>query len=155
MRKKRAARKRDEFLREIKLDVYNVFLGLVLAIAIYFVLGIVLGTSDPIVTVVSNSMDPTLHVGDLLILKGVDPNNIQEGMIVVYENPELGGRLVVHRVYEVYPDGTFRTKGDNNVTNPRPDPWIVKPSEVKGVVVFRIPYLGYPKYILSRLLGRV
>jgi hypothetical protein len=39
------------------------------------------------------------------------------------------------------------TKGDNN---PVQDPWIVTGDEVKGIVIFRIPFLGYISLIFQK-----
>lgn len=46
--------------------------------------GTVTGTERPVVSVVSCSMYPALNVGDILIVNGVEFNQIEEGDIVVY-----------------------------------------------------------------------
>ena len=130
-------------------DVFYILLGIFFALFIYTGLKIALSTPDPIVTVVSGSMIPALHVGDMLILKGIDPQNIDEGDIVVYYYPPME-RLIIHRVFEMYDDGTFRTKGDNNITNTQPDRWVVQPEWVHGTPLVKIPYLGYPRILLEK-----
>ncbi|VVB59783.1 Uncharacterised protein [uncultured archaeon] len=128
-------------------------LGVVLAVASYAALGAVLGTKNPIVTVVSYSMVPTLTRGDLLILEGVQVNQIttgrENGTIIVYYHAPTQ-RLIVHRVWKINPDGTVRTWGDNN---PAPDPWSVQPDWIRGKMVLRVPYLGYPRLLLKDYLG--
>jgi signal peptidase len=95
----------------------------------------------------SRSMEPTLMPGDLIIIKHITPEQLaqefskrEEKPIIVFNSPK---GLIVHRTYQViYSEGQlvgFRTKGDNN---PGPDAYIVKPEDVKGEVVFRIPLLG-------------
>ncbi len=129
--------------------------GMVLAFVVYHVIGFALNTQDPIVTVVSCSMLPTIDKGDLLVVKGVSFDEIEagrlNGTIVVYKHP-VDGRLIVHRVYRKFEDNTLQTWGDNN---PAPDAWRVPMEDVIGKVVLRIPYAGYPKYFLARLLGQV
>lgn len=129
--------------------------GMILAFIVYHVIGFALHTPDPIVTVVSCSMLPTIDKGDLLIVKGVSFDEIQagrlNGTIIVYRHP-FDGRLIVHRVYKKFEDGTLQTWGDNN---PAPDDWRVSMENVVGKVVIRIPYAGYPKYYLARIFGQV
>ena len=135
-------------------DIFYILLGVLLAVFIYTGLKIALSTPDPVVTVVSGSMIPTLQIGDMLILKGIAPEDIQEGDIVVYFYPPMN-RLIIHRVFEMYDDGTFRTKGDNGITNSQPDRWIVQPEWVHGTPIFRIPYLGYPRIFLEKAVQMV
>ncbi len=150
----RKEKKKIELIRKFG-DIIYIFLGMFLAFLIYQIMAFALHTHYPIVSVVSCSMVPTLNRGDLLIVKGVTFNDIvagrQNGTIIVYKSP-VDGRLIVHRVYEKFPNGTLRTWGDNN---PVPDPWLVSMKNVVGKVVYRIPYLGYPKILLSELVGTV
>lgn len=119
---------------------------LIVLIYVFFTYGLqfILGTSVPVAVVESNSMYPTLKVGDIIIVKGVQPSQIKVGDIIVFSSKNVyPGLTVVHRVINVmYNDGEyyFRTKGDNN---PFPDPCCVAGNEVKGIVIYDIPYIGY------------
>lgn len=128
---------------------------------IYFIMQITLNTNNPMVVVVSGSMEPNLHKGDLLFLKGKDPATIKsgtiegkEGDIIVFYTQNLPGfesypnDPIVHRVIDKYNDSGFffLTKGD---ANPIPDPGWVPESHILGVVCGRIPYLGWVKIILT------
>jgi signal peptidase len=141
-------------LKEAGSSMLYVLGGMLLAFVVYHVIGFALNTQDPIVTVVSCSMLPTIDKGDLLIVKGVTFDEIiagrLNGTIIVYRHP-IDGRLIVHRVYKKFEDGTLQTWGDNN---PSPDNWRVPMENVVGKIVFRIPYAGYPKYYLARLVGQ-
>jgi signal peptidase len=145
--------------KEIKETVIYVVLGLILANIINIGLGHALGTEKPIMAVVSNSMEPTFHKGDLVIVKGVDPDEIKVGDIIVFENP-WRGIPVVHRVIGIEEvDGRryFITKGDNRITNRFSDQQsgIAPPiSEdlIKGRVVLVVPKLGWFKVLLTELL---
>ncbi len=128
--------------------VVYVVLGVALGYGLRYGLGFVLGTPDPVVTVISESMYPYYNVGDVLVVVGVPYGEIRRGDVVVYRLP---GRSVpiVHRVIAKTPRGVV-TKGDNN---PLPDPWSpVPPKYISGKVVLRIPYVGYPKALLDRYL---
>ncbi|MHC1563945.1 MAG: signal peptidase I [Candidatus Hecatellaceae archaeon] len=99
----------------------------------------------------SRSMEPTLMVGDLIILKHVtteqlilEYNSLEDKPIIVFDTPYSRDPWV-HRIYQVLYDENhqlvgFRTKGDNN---PGPDRYIVKPGDIRGEVVLRIPLLGW------------
>ncbi len=154
------------------------------AIAIALIIGIVLGfflalqlalnTPYPALTVESGSMclpegrfcdgwshpfDQTLHIGDVLIIQGVNPadlnTNYPNSDIIVYRDP-ASNKLIVHRIVsEQDINGTryFKTKGDAN----GPIFWPDQPNyyddipDVKGVpqdlvvgrVVMRIPWFGW------------
>jgi signal peptidase I len=110
----------------------------------------------------------TLHVGDLLVLQGVNPRDLNTNYpnsdIIVFHKP--GGdpdELIVHRIVAVKEvDGTlyFQTKGDGNSrrgtagkwpNTPLPDEYDaftdngvqgVSESRVVGKVIMRIPWIG-------------
>lgn len=114
----------------------------------------VMSTESPIMVVPSTSMVPTLNVGDIVIVKGVDPNTITVGTIIIFRSP-AGSIDIIHRVVGIVKEGGtlyFQTKGDHN---PGPDPWSpgVPQENVKGVLVTRIPYIGYVTLTLQGPLG--
>jgi signal peptidase len=127
--------------------------GIILNIAIYaaIVFAIVygvprllvwkLGTEYPIAAITSGSMWPALKIGDIVLIKKVDKEEIAVGDIVVWSN-EKG--FTIHRVAELG-EKTLTTKGDGNFTNDAPVPY----EDVVGETVqfrgkpFRIPYFGY------------
>ena len=109
--------------------------------AMYFV-SFALNTEKPLLVVISGSMQPTLNVGDIIVVKGFDPNEIKVGDIIVYHKPIRYEELNVHRVIEVYRnDGKifFTTKGDANSGS---IPWEIRfPADlVVGKVIEKLPY---------------
>lgn len=111
----------------------------------FFILRALTGTEYPIMVVVSESMEPTLGVGDYIFLQGVTLfDSINVGDIIVFQKPGSSySEYVVHRVIEKFlRRGSlyFRTKGDNN---PVPDWWEVPASYVAGRVYGRFPLIGY------------
>lgn len=126
---------------------------------IYFIMQISLNTKLPMVVVISGSMEPKLQVGDLLFVKGENPEDIKngtiegkEGDIIVFDahgvwlNPPADP--VVHRVVNKWYDNGwfFETKGDANLYK---DSGILPENKIYGVVCGRIPYIGWVKIILT------
>ena len=124
-----------------------------------FSLQLILDTKTPLLVVVSDSMEPNLHQGDLIIVRGVDPENIKEshgdaedGDIIVFDAHDLWEGApdtpIVHRVYDKYKeDGKwyFLTKGDANW---HVDLAPIPQRRVLGKVLERIPYIGWVKIVL-------
>lgn len=93
--------------------------------------------------VLSGSMSPTIHPGDVVVSRHVEPSAIEEGDVIVFEN---GGDTqpdrTTHRVVDViHRDGGlyFKTKGD---ANEEPDSSLVSADHVTGRVWFHVPYMG-------------
>ena len=139
-------------MNRILKEIIDTAIAFLIALAIYKLLGIALATPVPIVSVTSNSMRPSLHPGDLALV--VNASKLRVGEIVVYaaDCPLLPREDVIHRVVEIN-GSMIVTKGDNNATNPVPDPCPVRVEQVKGKIVFAIPLLGYPRLLLNLLLG--
>jgi signal peptidase len=117
------------------------------------VLRLVLGSESPLMVVSSGSMIPTLNVGDIIIVRGVDPRTVTVGTIIVFHSPNEYDMPVVHRVIAVDNQGYaifFETKGDNN---PGLDGWKVPAQNLMGVYVAKIPYIGLLSLELRGPLG--
>lgn len=102
-------------------------------------------------TVLSGSMEPSYHVGSLIYVKSVDPEELKPGDVITFLLDE--DTVATHRIVEVIPDEEdasvlrFRTKGDaNNAV----DGSLVHCKNVIGSPICTIPYLGYAaNYIQS------
>jgi len=144
---------------EIISTVRYIVIGLILAVVINQGLGFALGAPKPIMAVVSNSMVPVFYKGDLIVIKGVDCQDVNKGDIIVYDNP-IRQIPIVHRVVGIDEDGgsrIFTTKGDNNdhtdqVTGISPP---VRCSWVRGKVKLIVPKLGMFKVGLMELMQRL
>ena len=90
--------------------------------------------------VVSGSMEPTLHAGDIAVTKKIAPQDVRLGDVITYRG-ELG--LVTHRIVglDITPQGMFyQTKGDANSTE---DSRPVPVDQIESRVVYRIPRVGF------------
>jgi len=167
-----------------------VVIGLIVLVIFGFWYGsqVVLNTPYPALAVVSGSMcipydgacdgrfhpfARTLHIGDLIIVQGVNPADLSADYpnsdIIVFHKPGNPEELIVHRIVAVDEiNGTlyFRTKGDGNgnewpntPSSAEYDPW--KTNDVPGVredlvvgkVVMRIPWLGHIVLFMRNSIG--
>lgn len=100
------------------------------------------------VAIASGSMEKTISVGDIVILKKCKPVDIEVGDIIQYQKDNF---TVVHRViskYEEQGKKLFITKGDNNRM---PDKEPVSETQVLAKEIFSIKYIGYPAVFFSRI----
>jgi len=144
-------------LWSIELIKTLILMGLVVVSVLCFqkVLVAALRTDYPLHTPVSSSMEPTLNIGDLLIVQGVvDSDDVDVGEIIIFRKPTSPDEFIVHRVIEKsqtqYGETYFITKGDNNFAR---DPWKVTENHIIGKVLWRIPFLGYIKIFLGTPVG--
>lgn len=102
----------------------------------------IFGYSD--VVVVSGSMEPTLEIGDLLIIHEQKKYDIDN--IVTFQGDT---RLVTHRVVEVA-GSLYTTKGDSNNVNDTPQTAI---TEIQGKMVLRLRGIGNIVFFLKSPFG--
>lgn len=94
-------------------------------------------------TVASGSMEPRIHVGDVVVAKPATAAQASAvpGRVVLADDPDHPGRLRLHRFARLTADGELVLKGD---ANPQEDSTPVAPRAVHGVGVMRIPDVGLP-----------
>jgi signal peptidase I len=161
-----------------------VVIGLIVLVVFGFWYGsqLVLNTPYPVLAVVTGSMcvpqdgacdgwshtfDPTLHIGDLIIVHGVDPADLSDNYpnsdIIVFHKPGDPDELIVHRIVAkeersgVY---YFTTEGDGNGRTKWPsapdqnDPWSPFSEDyVVGKVVARVPFVGHLVLFMRNSVG--
>ena len=102
-----------------------------------------------IYVVKSGSMTPAIRTGDIIITGpqgGLLHSEIKPGTVITYQR---GKDLVTHRVQSIDGDKIV-TRGD---ALEEPDPWQVTVSDVRGIYLFKIPYIGYLPYFARTRLG--
>jgi signal peptidase I len=120
--------------------VTRVAVGAVSAV-VACVLALVLLGFRPLV-VRSSSMVPTLAVGDVVVVRWQAADRVAVGDIVTFADPDLGGRLVTHRVRRVTVEGGtawFETRGDANDDS---EFWSVPQGQLVGDLVWHVPAIG-------------
>ncbi len=127
----------------------------------------------------THPFDRTLHIGDLIVIQGVDPKdlnvNYPDSDIIVFHRPGNPSELIVHRIVakeEIDGKWYFFTKGDGNSP---PDVWPIVPKSheydkwpnintgippgavsedlIVGKVVMRIPWVGLVAIFMQAVLG--
>jgi signal peptidase len=131
------------------LRVLRMVLRFVTMTAAGLAIGICLALAAPLafhahpLVVLSGSMEPTLPTGDVTVVRSIAPLEARPGDIVTFRDPDDADRLITHRVREMHVDGNavaFRTRGDANTAS---EHWQIASSEEIGLVVYRIPKLGW------------
>jgi signal peptidase I len=101
--------------------------------------------------VLSPSMEPTFHPGDLVVTKPEPASAVKVGQVIALPVPSAPSQRYVHRVISVTTkDGKplVRTKGD---ANPAPEPFSLRiDSPTVPVVVATVPELGHVSVLLQR-----
>ncbi|MFP4038212.1 MAG: signal peptidase I [Candidatus Nanohaloarchaea archaeon] len=96
-------------------EAYFVFLALVLAFGMLQTAGTVMGTEQPVVSVVSCSMYPEYDRGDILFVNGVEFSSIEEGDVVVFNAPMKSTVSVDGAEYRLSEQPTDTSIGEGRV----------------------------------------
>jgi hypothetical protein len=102
-----------------------------------------------------------LNIGDVMILKGKNPEDIEIGDVLVFipQDRSFFERKgpVIHRVVKKWEENGkiyFQTKGDHNPQSYQNFENKIPQDDVLGVGFLRVPYLGYPKIALYNIYVR-
>lgn len=110
--------------------------------------------------IVTSSMEPTLKVGDVILVKKVDPNKIKIGDIITYNGMEsdFAGKTITHQVKNIIDekeDGKdrkiFYTKG---TTNDMVDPAVYE-EQICGKVIYKLKILSLISRIIRSKFGYI
>lgn len=151
----------------------------VVGLLCYFIINSKINNKVPVfggysfLKVISPSMEPTISVGEYILIKKIDINNIKSNDVISFyhdlteaEKKSWGidrDKIVItHRVDEVLKDNEtniigFKTKGDAN--NGKVDSWTVLPDQVVGIydtskpaLVKIINFIGNPLGIITLVI---
>ena len=82
----------------------------------------------------TDSMEPELEVGDVIIVKKCEPEDLKIGDIVTFSNR---GELITHRISNIDQKyQRYTTKGDKNTLN---DIEKIRFNDIKGVKILTLP----------------
>ena len=101
----------------------------------------------------SGSMDPTIKIGDLIVVDksySTRYNELNNGDVIVFN---ISGKYYTHRIIEVIENNgekSFITKGDRD--GQAVDDWLVTKNEIVGKTDFKFSYLGLPSIWLRDLV---
>lgn len=104
--------------------------------------------------IISQSMEPTIHVQDAIVIKREDEYKVGDVCTYISKNPSYLGILITHRIIgttrDINGNTLYTFKGDNNYSA---DPIPVEKDQVYGKVVMKIPKVGFIQYFLSNAYG--
>ncbi len=121
--------------------------GLVGRTWLWFVAACVATTLLPILigwrpyVVQSGSMEPRIHVGDVVLAAPVNSADQLLGRVTVFDDPAHPGTTKTHRVVRLNADGTLTTQGD---ANPTADSTPVPFTDVTGLGRLLVQFSGLP-----------
>ena len=107
--------------------------------------------------VLSGSMEPKIHEGELIFCTDIDPKDVKEEMIISFFDPlSTTGTIVTHKVVEVIENGdgtrSFRTRGINNSQN---DTALVPEKNLVARYRFGIPLAGRVAMFMQSTAGLI
>ncbi len=128
---------------------------------LYFSLGLAWGVFPPLVPVQGGSMRPFLQTGDVVLLHRVNPSTLKVGEVIAVETSKTARQTygvpaqVVHRIIAIEHTAgglAFKTKGDANAGS---DVFITYAPDVVGIMIGKVPYLGYPVIFFKSRQGEI
>ena len=147
-------RKRIELSKKTFVMIIYIFL---IPVIFYNIMIIVQAATNPRETpcvfgvktfvIISGSMEPSLEIGDVVVIKEFPKEELQIGDVISFRN---GQSIITHRITDVKKDKngkiSFETKGDNNNIK---DKNFVKFDDVEGKMVGKIPFVGKATILLK------
>jgi len=121
-----------------------------------FVIGVVALSSARFklfsIVVGSGSMEPYISKGDVVIVNRIENfDEIEEGDVLIFEQEDSS---IIHRVVRVETENNIRrfiTRGDANEAE---DYYPVSESEVIGIGMFKIKFIGLPTIWINEAISR-
>ncbi|MBV9832441.1 MAG: signal peptidase I [Marmoricola sp.] len=131
--------------RILRVSAARVVLTVVASLLVWSLLPLLVGWTPRLI--LSGSMEPRIHVGDVVVTRTVPAATLRPGQVITVQDPDHPGRTRTHRVQRLAADGTIVTKGD---ANPQADSSHVAPGKVLGLGVLRVPFVGRPAYWVAQ-----
>lgn len=113
------------------------------AVTLLVIVGMLVATGHRVMTDMSDSMQPAIAAGDVLVTEAIAARDARPGDIITFDDPVRDGRTMTHRVVSVREQGgklAFHTKGDANGKGER---WTIAADGTAGHVQVVIPKVGY------------
>lgn len=126
-----------------------------LTVGLLLAIGVSLAAGYRTFSVMSGSMEPNIHTGDVVVDKPIAPLDARVGDVVTFKDPSRGGELVTHRLRSVRRNGAtvaMITKGDANTAVER---WSVPVNGSVGRVAYRLPSAGRAIVAIRGPFGRL
>lgn len=110
--------------------IANIIVAVITAAALVFVIYVMICSAHgkavnvfgkSVLKVVTGSMEPSIRVGEYIIVEKTDTDALAEGDIISFysDQDDIMDKLVTHRIIGKNDDGSYITKGDANPTEDR------------------------------------
>ena len=145
------AEKKDKILAKTSRKLLTYPIYLILFILIVLISGIL---KYQLIAIGSNSMKDVYERGDAVLVYKYNKDQLDQiniGDILVYRYQDT---VITHRVVDKYYSNghlAFRTKGDNNKTV---DNNIILDDDVRGIVINKIKFIGYPTILIQEMFDK-
>ncbi len=130
--------------RVLRVSAARGSLALVLSLVLWSLLPLVVGWTPRVI--LSGSMEPRIHVGDIIVTRTVPAATLAKGQVITVKDPDHPAKTRTHRLLRREADGMLVLRGDANA---QPDSSKVSVDDVLGLGVVRVPYVGRPAYWLA------
>ena len=103
--------------------------------------------------VLSGSMETSIHTGDVVFVKIVDTDTLENGDVIAFRNES--NKVTTRRIVETVRENGqqyFKTTGDANDSE---NPDLIKMSDVEGVYIGRISGLGIFFIFIQKPIGLI
>ena len=138
-----------KFNKKIKIQKYAFYvISVFLLITIYLISDIGRFT---MMAIGSESMTGTINKGDVVLIDK-KKREYKIGDIMAYD---YDGSIIVHRVVEIKDNKiskAYITKGDKNESN---DTWVSYNEHIRGKIVLRLRFIGWPTVKLSEYISEI
>ncbi|MFE4503760.1 signal peptidase I [Rhodococcus sp. NPDC056743] len=107
-------------------------------------------TGSTAYTVLTGSMEPAMPPGTLVVVKPTPSEDLATGDVITFQPVSGDPAVVTHRIEGIYytaeGERQIHTRGDaNNVA----DSWSLVPEQIRGRVIYTVPYLGQVNSVIS------
>ena len=145
-------------MKQKKIQIWQIITYVLYGVVILFAL-FALSSKLPIpgnyklFTVMSGSMEPTIKMGSLAIVKPTNEYTVND--IITFKNPQEPQKTTTHRIVGIRTENNsvyVVTQGDANGS---PDATEISQNMIIGKLRLAIPYLGYPIAFSKTLLGLI
>ncbi len=130
---------------------YNVLLGCITVVALLLIVSMLpIPGNIKFLSVLSGSMEPTIHTGAVVMVKSVSSYAVGDIITFTMDGAKTPVTHRVVKVTETDSQRTYVTKGD---ANNGPDVQDVAEADVIGKVLIDVPYAGYVVAFVRKPMG--
>lgn len=110
-------------------------------------------------TIRTDSMEPVLNVGDIIVVEDIDPNDIQvDDIIAFYVDVTNDGEddVIIHYIDEIiqYDEDTLVFRSRPEVSNLQ-DRWTIEEHDIIGIYAYQVENMGKILLFLNSWVGRI